>query len=524
MTVQNGILIGIDLGTTALKAAAFDARSGAAVASASHRIAVRIGADGTREQDASGLRSALATVASEIRAPLGDRWSEVSGLGLCAQGGSGMIVDRDSGAAITPMMLWNDSRCQCEWNNVAARKPPEYWTRFSLRRGPGVGLVRMAWLRKREPSLFTDSTMYVGAGEYAYFLLTGVWRQDACNALQIGCYNVPENRLDAEPLATVGVPLSFVAPLRDGHQAHSLSDSGRELLGIVKMGSSDDRKASAAQAVPVVGPYMDHEAGYLSAAQISSRPLQCSLGTAWVGNFIVESVYVGASPTQLVIGSPLGSGHEVIQPLMTGNVSWDWGLETLVDSNHSAALGALDSIFSERLLPPEGLTALPWLTQANTLVPDATGAGAFFGVSAHTTRHDMLRALAAAIVYEFYRVFRSVKENGLVDSVVLGGGASKGRVFRELLAALFAPLPVFSLADEDVAGARGAVFALSPETAQSTPCLVPVPTDQLCARIRKDYDRYLDLFERICGDAPIGGAYDVTTTANSSERPRRGGQ
>ncbi|HIE10420.1 MAG TPA: hypothetical protein EYP62_02290, partial [Kiritimatiellae bacterium] len=36
------------------------------------------------------------------------------------------------------------------------------------------------------------------------------------------------------------------------------------------------------------------------------------------------------SPFQLVLPSPVGSGHLVVQPLLTGNVTWDWALQTFV--------------------------------------------------------------------------------------------------------------------------------------------------------------------------------------------------
>ncbi len=53
---QAGLLIGVDLGTTALKAAAFDAVGGALLGAASRRLDTRVEADGTREQDLDTLR------------------------------------------------------------------------------------------------------------------------------------------------------------------------------------------------------------------------------------------------------------------------------------------------------------------------------------------------------------------------------------------------------------------------------------------------------------------------------------
>lgn len=490
----SNVLIGIDLGTTNLKAAAFGADSDAALAGASRRLVVRAEADGTREQELDSVRQALGDVFADLRSSLGSAWGDVGGIGLAAQGGSGAIVDADTGEPHTPMVLWNDSRASRFVPEVAALKAERYWRDLAWRRGPGPGLAKLLWFQRARPGVIGPGRMYVGAGEYVYNLMTSVWCQDACNALQMGCYNVSADQLEAEPLALVGISIDAVAPLRNGHETHPLSASGASLLGL-------------SPGLPVAGPYMDHEAGYLSAAAVSARPLQCSLGTAWVGNFVVPTTTTGGSPVQLVIPAPVGEGRLVVQPLLTGNVAWDWGLTALVDPDHSTAVGRLEAIFEQDLLPPEGLVALPWFTQANSLRTCALGAGAFFGLGAHSDHRQMLRALATGLVYEFYRVFEDLKRVDAVDSIVLGGGASKGAFFRAMLASLFEPLPVYSLCDEDLAGARGTLHALDPQASRSQPAAVTPPAHDVRQRLAEGYDAYLCLFERLYGDMPAGAPY-----------------
>ena len=76
------ILIGIDLGTTVLKAGAIDRRSGRVLAVAAQRLPVRSEADGTREQKLPDLDRGFDTVLAKLRAQLGQRWSHVAGIGL----------------------------------------------------------------------------------------------------------------------------------------------------------------------------------------------------------------------------------------------------------------------------------------------------------------------------------------------------------------------------------------------------------------------------------------------------------
>jgi sugar (pentulose or hexulose) kinase len=204
-----GIYLGIDAGSTTLKAAAFDNGTGRSLAWQSERIPLRTGADGRREQTPAELDRALARVLNGLRRTLGSRWRELRGVGLASQGGSAMIADAATGRALTPMMLWNDARARTFMPEVARKKPVGFWRRTTWRNGPGHGLAKLLWFEAHHPGLLAPGRMFVGAGEYLYFSLTAQWRQDPCHALQIGCFNVPQRRLDARLPATVNQPLSI---------------------------------------------------------------------------------------------------------------------------------------------------------------------------------------------------------------------------------------------------------------------------------------------------------------------------
>jgi sugar (pentulose or hexulose) kinase len=491
------VLLGIDLGTTVLKGAAFDAKTGQALDRASERLPVLATGNGRREQKMVDIDGALKKVCSRLRRKLGKRWWDVAGIGLSSQAGSTIIVDRETGRAHTTMILWNDSRAFEYLPRISVKKNVRYWRSFSLQDQPAAGLGRILWFRDHRPELLSGENMAVGAGEYVYHRLTGEWRQDAGNALQIGCYSVPKGDLIPGPLELVGVPLDFFAPMRRGHETNPLSKEGAKFLGL-------------SEGIPVAGPYFDHEAGYLSAVAASKRPLQCSLGTAWVGNFVLPEGVKGGSPFQLVCPSPAGEGRLVVQPLMTGNVTWDWGLENLAGGSQKRALAKTEQIFKESLMPRQGLIALPWFARPNTFSGSAFGAGAFFGMDPGTDRDEMLRALALGMTCELARIFEQVRTSGCVDSLILGGGASKGFYFRQLIAALFYPLSVYVLEDEDLAGARGSVYAFSRKVAGGKKRKVRRPGKKVRECVRTGYHAYLEVFERLYGGVKEGGRFRVT--------------
>jgi sugar (pentulose or hexulose) kinase len=257
--------------------------------------------------------------------------------------------------------------------------------------------------------------------------------------------------------------------------------------------------------IPVSGPYNDHEAGYLSVMHLSDRPLQCSLGTAWVGNFVQDNALGQGSGFQFPVPAPAGNGSLIIQALQTGNLTWDWALENFVSEDHDEALALANTIFSDQLLPSGDLTCLPWFNRPNPL-GNGFGAGAFLGMSPTTSNEDFLRSVALGLVFEFARVFDPVQQAGAIDSLVLCGGASQSPYFKKLFAAMFAPLPIFI---PDSMGTRGSLYGHDPLVAQvqaESYVAIDFQDSEKLHDLKRIYD---DLFQRLYSADLAGRPFQI---------------
>lgn len=488
------MFLGIDIGSTSLKAAVFEARDGRLMAQCEQLLPLHADETGKREQDPSAILQALCTAAASLRDQLGSGWESIQGIGLATQGGSTILVNRETGAPSTPMFLWNDTRAFGHFHAIASQLPSHWWRSFSLRDEPGMGLARALWLRERCPPLFDDRPLCIGVGEHVYFALTGQWRQDACHALQSGCYDARHHQLTTRPLEELRLPLDLFAPLRNGHETHPLTKQGAALLQLPS-------------GIPVAGPYNDHEAGYLSVSHVSRQPLECSLGTAWVGNFILPPGFEGISPFQLTIAAPSGKGRLIIMPLLTGNVTLDWALRTFLPGDRDDALRRADQILSEKLLPPPGLMAVPWLNRPNALRPAHTGSAAFFGIGPATTPADFFRAIVASMAFELVRVFDATTKSGAVDSIVVCGGAARSMHVCSLFASLFAPTPVRQVIETELMGTRGCLYGFDPAIARASVAEVPIRTQIDGESLAAAQSLYQETYERLCGHVPAGKPY-----------------
>ena len=74
--------LGLDIGSTSLKAAVFDARRGRLLAQAEHRLVLDVDETGKREQDPAALLRALGAAVASLREQVADRWNDIRGIGL----------------------------------------------------------------------------------------------------------------------------------------------------------------------------------------------------------------------------------------------------------------------------------------------------------------------------------------------------------------------------------------------------------------------------------------------------------
>lgn len=499
-----GMLLGIDVGTTILKAGLFDTENGNCLAFRARPLPLLKGAPEAREQDPLRLLRFVDHLISQLRYQTGSTWKTVKGIALATQGGSTLIVDRDSGTPKMPMILWNDPRAFPEFQRIRGSRSAAFWRSFSLRDEPGMGLARIAHLKKSSPELFTTGSLYIGAGEFIYHHLTGEWRQDPCHALQTGCYDGVRNCLTDLPLEESGIDLSFFAPLREDPPVLPLSVQAA-------------RRMHLSAGIPVYGPFIDQEGGYLSVQASHPAPLQLSLGTAWVGNFVCSSRISGRSPFQLAIPAPGEMDRLIIQPLLTGNMAWDWALRTFIGGRSQKALCEASNLFEHALLPKGGLIALPWLNRPNPIAPHLHGGLSFSGAGPNTDPGDFLRAVALGLVYELRRVFEDVCGKGLVECVVLSGGAGKGMVFQQLITHLFSPLKVLRVLEEDLVTTRGCLWFFKTPASSSSLEEIHILEPNLKPRIDELYQQYLEIFSRIHGGDPSGMPFQIDNQTDREE-------
>lgn len=175
-------LLGIDLGTTSVKAAVYR-RDGSRVARATRRHITRRPAPGWAEQDPSDWWDGLCGVVAELDAAgaLGD----LGGVGVCSQVNTHVITGA-AGAALYPAITWQDRRCADVAAGLTASLDDA--TRATVRGGLGTvdathPAARAAWLAEHAPQAWEQARWVLAPKDQLLLRLTGVAAADPISSI-----------------------------------------------------------------------------------------------------------------------------------------------------------------------------------------------------------------------------------------------------------------------------------------------------------------------------------------------------
>jgi xylulokinase len=173
MRESHACLLGIDAGTTALKAILFDS-NGAPRASASQEYSLLTGPRGTVELAPETYWSALKSVMERILFEAGKDRCEVLALAISSQGESFIPIGRD-GNPLRNTIVWLDGRSNEEVPIIENEFGVEniYRTSGSPAVDTTWASTKLLWMRRNEPALFAKIHKVLFVEDYLIYRLTG---------------------------------------------------------------------------------------------------------------------------------------------------------------------------------------------------------------------------------------------------------------------------------------------------------------------------------------------------------------
>ncbi|MGH2871346.1 MAG: FGGY family carbohydrate kinase, partial [Solirubrobacteraceae bacterium] len=196
-----GALVGIDVGTSAVKGLAID-RSGAVLASADQSYPLSTPRPGWAEQDPEEWW--LATEA--VLAALADIAGPPAGIGLSGQM-HGLVVLDEAGRVLRPAILWNDQRTGRQCAEIESTLGRERLLELTGNRAlPGFTAPKLLWLREHEPEVYARIARVCLPKDYVRLRLCGTHVTDVSDASGTLLLDVGARAWSAEMLDALAIP------------------------------------------------------------------------------------------------------------------------------------------------------------------------------------------------------------------------------------------------------------------------------------------------------------------------------
>jgi gluconokinase len=403
-------VVGLDVGTTSVKAVAFDA-GGSRHASHEAGYPLREPSLGAAEQDPAevleaALDSTRATVSESRR---------VAGIALSTAMHSLVALD-DADAPLTQLITWADGRAALQAERLRAEHP-ELHARTGTPAHPMAPLPKLMWFRENRPEVFRRARRWVGLKELLVHRLTGQWLIDASCASGTGLMSLEQLDWDQEALSLAGVSAEQLPRIVSSTEVFELTEEG---LGL-------------AAGTPVVIGAGDGPLANLGVGAVRPGVAACSIGTSGALRLMVERAGIdpagrlfcyALTPRRWVVGGAINNGGSVLQ----------WTGAALAPDLGEHAESRLLELAGEVPAGSEGLLMLPYLLSERAPDWSPAARGAYIGLRHFHGRGHLIRAAIEGVCQQLALVLASMREAGSeVRELRATGGFSRSPLWCQTL-------------------------------------------------------------------------------------------
>lgn len=429
------MIIGIDLGTSMIKAAAFS-REGESLAVASRRPTLRHVGKDRIEQDFEEIVDAVGAVVSEVRAAVRE---PAEAIGITGQGDGLWLLD-ERGYPVRPAISWLDGRGNAtlqRWMDNGVFEA--VFRRNANAMFPGCQAPFLAVLAETEPETLAAAATASYLKDGLLQRLTGARVTEASDA-SLPFLDICSRNYDPEILRLLGLEpyARLLAPVMPAPGlSFPLNSAGAAVTGLPA-------------GIPVSAGPFDLPACAIGAGVDKVGEGLIIIGTTLACEVLVDRIDTSVEPMGMTLCMPTPGRWMRAVPAMVGTASLDWVLELV-----GAKPETLEGLLAQSEPGARGVTALPYFSATGERAPfcDVNARGQLAGLTMGATRADLVTAVCESVAYA---ARHCIEAAGLDGRLLVAGGGANSRVWCQMIAdVLQQPLHI---ARRPEVGARGAAM------------------------------------------------------------------
>jgi xylulokinase len=440
-----GLLLGLDVGTTSIKAGLYDAELGQVVRLASRPTPVEQPAPGWSEHDPEALWRAVISCIREVATG-----QPVTGLGVSSFAEAGLPLD-SAGHPLYPIIAWYDRRTEPQSIRWETRMPPEEIHAITGQRvSPSFGVNKWLWIRENEPCVAARMVKWLSVPDYVLWRLTGEQATDYTLASRTLLFDQRRLSWSDEMLSLAGL---------DVCQLPRVLPSGTPIGTVARQVAAETGLST--DTVCVLGGH-DHLCAALAAGAHRPGVVIDSSGTAQALLALVPGFHTSPRMAQggYACYVHVVAGQYVLKGgLKAAGGAIDWwaqqltGLDTVpCDELYAALEEAAEAGIGQRAGP----VWLPHLIGSGTPEGDRHSRGALVGVQIEHDQGDLFRGMLESLAFwvRYNLVVMEALTGQPVEHVRLLGGTTRLRLLTQMKADVLAmPVTVPNVPEAAATGA-----------------------------------------------------------------------
>lgn len=430
-----------DLGTSGNKAVLFSA-DGRLIGSIQTGYGVFYERKLWAEQDSEDWWRAVCTSTKKLLAQYNIAAEDVKAVSFSGQMMGALPVDKN-GKPLTRAIIWADMRAQKQSDMLREKIDDERFYRITGHRNTAsYGIQKAMWIRENMPEVYERTYKFLNAKDYMVYRLTGKFYTDASDACGMDCLDLAGRTWSEEIVEASGISYEKLP---------KIAESVFYVGNVTKEAAKETGLSVHTRVILGAG---DGVAANVGAGCIAPGKAYCCMGTsAWVASTSEKPVF--DEKRRIVCWAHAVPGlYSPNGTMQYAGGSYSWLKQTIcLDEARRAEDAGISpyELMNREIQKSErgagGVLFLPYLMGERAPKWNEDAKGVFYGITAKTTRQDMLRSVMEGIVMNLAECFSVLRESSDIEELTLIGGVAGSDIWQRSIADIFGVrvhVPVFT--------------------------------------------------------------------------------
>lgn len=413
------VILGIDVGTSSIKAMLLDIKKGI-IAVKAKDYGVDIPKPNYAEQDPQMWWQSLEEVLNWLRIHHRSTYDNIAAVGYSGQMHGLVMVDEDK-IPVRPAIIWLDQRAKKQLADIEEKiSKSEMGNILCNQVSSGFAFPSLLWVKEMEPNLFSKVKYVLCPKDFLRLKMTGEAGMEAVDASSTGIFSTTKRDWAWDIMERFDLPKGiFPKVYESGDIAGYISNSCAKATGL-------------AEGIPVIYGAGDQPAQSIGNGVYKPGMLISNIGTGGQISAFIESPIYDKKLRTNTFCHAVNRGYTIYGATLCSGMSLNWVKDKVL---HVKDYDAVNLAAGSVKAGSEGLLYLPYLSGERTPHMNPNAKGTFFGLTLGHGQEHFLRAVMEGTIYGLKECLEILQELGIdAPTMIASGGGAMSEVWLQIQA------------------------------------------------------------------------------------------